>query len=341
MAENRVVGRWCRAARTLAAAFALFAAATPAVAQDCSLKKMATFDIAKAKSGAVTIPVTLNGTPENMYLYLGGAHSELGADAAVALALNPQRIENGATGYTNSGKAIDHYVMISDLMMGQVGIHHSEFVIVPPENREDNVAGAIGPDVLHNFDVDLDFGAGKINLFSPDHCPGKVVYWTADYVAIPLKVAAGGRMYVPIELDGHGLLALLDVTSRFSALNAKTAALVYGIDEKSPGIERISDAKPDDPVQYRYRFKSLSLNGVEVKNPPVLLFSDTGEVELKRHANRMDLDSATVGATELDVPRFAIGLDVLTKLHVYMANGEKTLYLSAAGAGLAASAASH
>ncbi len=41
-----------------------------------------------------------------------------------------------------------------------------------------HVVGVIGTDLLGKFDVDLDIAHKKLNLFSPDHCKGQVVYWT-------------------------------------------------------------------------------------------------------------------------------------------------------------------
>ena len=39
------------------------------------------------------------------------------------------------------------------------------------------------------YDVELDFSSDTMNLFSPDHCPGHVVYWKAPVVAaVPISL---------------------------------------------------------------------------------------------------------------------------------------------------------
>ena len=324
-----LIVHWGRAIGTIAAVFFFTGAAA---AQDCSLKKMASFDMVQTKSGGIAIPVALNGTTELLRVNLNGMYSGITSDVVAQLGLDQHRIENGMRMVTDAGTSIDHYVQLSSVAIGSKSGSYIPFEVEPGTKSSDGVAGDLGADLLRNFDVDLDFGAHKINLFSPDHCPGKVVYWGADYVTIPLTIDEDGVAFLPVLLDGHELRATINTMNYPTTLDSDIAARVYGIEETSPGVQHLNGAKPDDIVRYAYRFKSLSLSGVEVKDPLIEMFDGSvAENALRRAATRMELDVATVGGGSINSSRLQIGLDILSKLHLYLAYGEKMLYFSAAG----------
>ncbi len=59
--------------------------------------------------------------------------------------------------------------------------------------------GILGSEMLRNVDVDFDFSANKVNLFSPDHCAGNVVYWqtpTVPVAIVPFTLNASGQHHV-------------------------------------------------------------------------------------------------------------------------------------------------
>jgi hypothetical protein len=47
--------------------------------------------------------------------------------------------------------------------------------------------GILGMDFLSRFDIEPDVTKGKFNLYSQDHCPGQVVYWSDTYASSRAK----------------------------------------------------------------------------------------------------------------------------------------------------------
>ena len=114
------------------------------------------------------------------------------------------------------------------------------------------------------------------------------------------------------------------------------ARRLFDIDAKSPGIEKIAGAKPDEVVGLRYRFKSLSFGGVSVVNPLIYLLPDFAEHSMKVDEGKIADDP--VWGPIRDVSRFIVGTDILRKLHLYVAYREQKLYVTAASAGVSAPA---
>lgn len=192
--------------------------------------------------------------------------------------------------------------------------------------------GTLAPDLLQLFDVDFDFGHGKLNLFSPEHCPGKVVYWAGAYAEVPFSFMAAsllGANHIKLQmtLDGHALTTALDTGSNTTLLMEPVAIKSFGLDANSPNAQKIAD--PRQIFLYRYQFQSLELNGIAVKHPLITVMSDQAERSFRSlHTSKMDSDP--LYGISLDTPDLILGADVLRHLHLYIAYKERMLYVTAA-----------
>jgi hypothetical protein len=170
--------------------------------------------------------------------------------------------------------------------------------------------GTLGPDVMADYDVDIDFGHNSLSLISQDHCPGQVVEWTTmGFIVIPMDVERNGHVRFPVKIDGQNVMAILDTGSNASLISM-TAAIQLGIDPKAPELKLVRDTG-----QYQifaYPFQSLNFGRVSVKNPPIAIVSDNFAKQL---------------GTDL-----ILGTQVLRHMHLYIAYGEKRLYITAAQA---------
>ena len=167
-------------------------------------------------------------------------------------------------------------------------------------------AGVIGPDLLMQYEVELDFANNKMNLFAQDHCPGQLVYWTHDpVVTVPMNIDAFGHIGVDVVLDGKPIAAHLDTGAPLSSMTLTNATADFGLTPDSPGMTRKDVAAG---TVYLYQFKSLSLGGVAISNPTIFV----------------------AGGQQGEVKRdFLLGLRELSKLHVLISYKEKTLYATA------------
>ena len=72
-------------------------------------------------------------------------------------------------------------------------------------------------------DLDMDFGAMRLNFFSADHCEGDVVYWPHQALAVVPVNLASGHFEIATTLDGHPLTAVIDTGSPWTILSAQWA----------------------------------------------------------------------------------------------------------------------
>ena len=190
--------------------------------------------------------------------------------------------------------------------------------------------GTIAPDFLQAFDVDFDFGGHMLNLFSPKHCPGKVVYWAAHYGTVPFQ-RIGSHIVADVTLDGHDFRATVDTGASVTALRDTDARSFFALEEDSPDNVAVPGATADSIIAYRHRFSTLKIGDVTVKDPMIAIFRDKVEESYRRrHSSKSDFDP--IYGTRMHAPAIVLGMDVLTKLHFYIAYGEKTIYVTAVAA---------
>jgi predicted aspartyl protease len=288
--------------------------ATAALAADpapCGpLKQIAaTIPLTARTANLFTLQVTLNGTTFNMVMGTGQPFSMIDTDVGKSLNLRVAR----ALGLP---QARVQDVVIGGAIRGQ----NVPFVVGPysmkaPDGTSSipDLAGLLAPDQLGQFDMDVDFGARTLKLMSPDHCKGRVVYWQGPTGIVPIRVR-NGLVYVDVTLDGHLFHARVDTGAAMSVLYKYQAALYFDLTEKSPdmtvnGEMRTSTNGVTGPVSktYGHTFKTMDFEGVAVGNPNIQI-----------------IDIPPPGSYE----DMILGMDVLSKLHLYFAFKEGTLYVS-------------
>ena len=290
---------------SLAAAL-LASGAAQADGQKCSLGRYATLPITIDDAGGVTVPMKVEDQVQNMLIDTGGVFSMLADAAAARLNLRPQMIW-GTSLTMLGGKTLDHYVVAHSMEIAGARVRDRQFVLLPNDLLPPGVDGVLGPDILQVFDVDFDFAAGKVGLFSRDHCEGKVVYWTHDpHAQIPFKLDEGRHIKIDVQLDGQEVPAILDTGSSRSLMSQDTAVDLFKID---PAVVLSKNHN-------RYPFKMLTLEGVTVNNPDIILVPD-------------DKSKIMGGYRQ---PKLILSMGVLRQLHLYIAYKEKMIYVTAASA---------
>jgi len=287
----------------LALAGALLAGGASAE-EKCKLGRFVTFPMAFDEAGAVTVPMTVAGQEQRLLIDTGGVFSMLTEGSAKRLGLRPEMMHlQWMTMF--GGRKLDHYVE-APLTIAGVTIKNRAFVLIPDDQMPASDDGILAPDILAVFDVDFDFAASKLSLFSQDHCEGQVVYWTHDpYAVVPFKLDEGRHIKLQVTLDGKKVKAYLDTGASQSVMSLESAADAFGL-----------DAEVLKKAGGKYQFKTLSLEGVTVNNPNILLIPD-------------DKSKVLGGYNE---PELLIGIGILRRLHMYMAFKEHNLYVTPADA---------
>ena len=318
-------------ATTLTACFG-----TQAFAEDAChpLTLLTSVDLVRRdRDSRMYVPVSLQGKEKLMLLDTGGAVSEITSQVADELGL--QRRMLGFVEVNISGETSNQAADVSNFTIGQLTTKSIELVVSPFEalfNGDTRYAGLIAPNILRQYDVDIDFGAPKLSLLSQDHCDGKVIYWPANAVAVvPMRVLKSGHIIVSLQLDGKPVTAELDTGASMSTLTLPVAESDYGLKMGSPDTPYLSEMadKPGAAI-YHHRFKSLDFDGVAVGNLDVAILPDFLKDKYKQGpeiGSRLG-DSRTDG----EFADMLLGMNVLKHLHVYIAYKEQKLYITPASA---------
>ena len=304
------------------------AAASPASAQNCQLKLVNTIPIKMMAGGLRPIvTLTLNGVEKPFLLDTGGAATQISRATAQELKL-PIR-ELGGKMMDLYGDVSIHSARVDTLLLGHAQDRNTDLPILTSTlSRADLFVGLLAADYMASYDVELDFGGGKMNFFSRDHCEGKVVYWNAPGVAVVPMQFRDHHINIPLLLNSKPFKATVDTGAPGTTLLAPEAKRVFDLTGESPGIT-VSSTGPE-PRPFEYTFDTLSLEGIAVGKPRVTIIPDLrGKNDPNNHlitGTRLQ----RVNDRDSSEPTMLIGMNILSKLRIFIAFSENKLYITPA-----------
>jgi hypothetical protein len=292
------------------------------------LKRYASLDLAEDPQGLV-IPVIIEGSQEHMALDAGDWTSYITERDAHRLSLHVQRLSRGAdvrnADARNDTVQLQAMAIAKRFSIGNIPLTGATFFVVPDKTVAANVIGAVGMDMFAHFDIEIDIANRHLNLYSADHCPGSVVYWSTSFDSVPIRVGKLGELYFPMELNGKAIEATLATDLAVTTLTTDVTRRLFGFDANSADIETSVDA--DGRMAAHYRAMQLHAEGLDVLNAKIEL--------VKRPAEFCQITNR-LGATGYEgcsgVHPLRLGRNVLKKLHLYVATKEKIMYFTLAGA---------
>jgi len=304
------------------AALLVSAAGSASAATSCKpLTRITTVDTIAGPSHSMLVPVTIADSQQLMVFDTGGAVSNILLGTANELKIPVINTRTGVRYTTGSYSA--QVAIIPSVRIGNIEVKQARFMIMPddviPEALATHgVAGLLAP--TPGVDIDLDFAANRLSFFSSDHCEGQVIYWPAQTVAVvPMRVSAFEHIVIPVTLDGQQLDALVDTGADVSTLVLQVATERFGSDLAATDGAPRAGVDPGSQIRPRV-FKSLSFEGVTVANPELFL-----EPEV---VTRIPDGNQAAVKREFDIK---LGMSLLSKTHIYIANKERKLYITAAG----------
>lgn len=319
--------------------------------QDCSLKQIASLPITTTASGKIAVPVKIDGKDKLLAVELGAATSGINANLISELQLDTSPIPGAQVPahledilmmpsefpfvyqdpeFTKGVMtSIMRKVTLPDFQIGALAIKNMPVTALPAWDDPDGVVGILGTGILRHFDVELDFANAKMNLYGPDHCPGKVVYWTNAYAIAPITInGLTGEIMSDETLDGIPLKVSYSTDPGHGSMALVVAVKLLNISIGAPDLKKMGQV--NDREVYQYPFKTLSIDGLDLTNPKIDLVANDGCGETKAHGTVFipnTKNAALLCATDL-----TLQLDELRKLHLYFAFGENKLYVTAADA---------
>jgi len=269
--------------------------ALAASASEC--RRLATVNTDTMPDGRIKIPVMLEDRPLSFLVDTGGISTTIKWEEARALGLPVRQSIRKLTGV--GGSMLNFTVSGEKFSIGELRVRNAPiYVETRPLSGAD---GTLGPDILRNYDVEIDFARGSLSLVLPDRCAGAD---QAGSTVIAMDVAQNGHVRIPVKIDGKTLIATLDTGATISVISMQAAALL-SIYPSSPELTLVRDTGPYRI--YAYPFQTLEIGGVSVKNPRIAIASDRFLPEL--------------GAD------LVLGIDALRQMHVTIAYGQNRLYI--------------
>jgi predicted aspartyl protease len=284
----------------------------PATAEDdCRMRRLAKLPMQTSR-GMVVVQNALGDKPLNMLLDTGAYYTCFSESKVAELGMAIEtRPDNGVFLY--GGTPLRRVVSTADFRIGAITTPRYSYPLMPPERLPDGVDGLLGGDFLGNFDLDIDFAGGMVNLFSKEHCPGRVGYWTTEKLEPIALQRQDDRVHIctHVTLDGEDVRALIDTGASLSTLSLGHARRLFGIADTDPRLTEDTRFRDLQGCRH-FPFKQMHFGHVSVEAPDIVLVPE--------RESQMGPDPEPM----------ILGLTVLRKLHVYIAYRENNLYVTAA-----------
>ncbi|HUO02677.1 MAG TPA: pepsin/retropepsin-like aspartic protease family protein [Rhizomicrobium sp.] len=307
---------------------AVLAAANTAQAADCKPLGLVSSVALEPmdRDDRFTVPVTIDGHAEHLIVDSGSPFTMLSLDAAKRLDLKMRGNLIGSVSVT--GKSSNAQAIANTFDLGSAHATNFYFFIYAGQLKEGE-AGLVSPTSFSQSDIDFDFGGRRLNIFSRDHCEGRVIYWPERPLAVIPMDTRSGHLDVPVSVDGHALNAVLDTGATDTMLIDTAAWRIMGIKAGSADAPEIGASSADPLLKYySHPFASLSFGGVNVQNPRIIIMTDRMSDSLHQSTGG---GSRIAEPDNTHVPDIIIGMNILKSLHLYAAYGEKKLYITPAG----------
>ena len=303
--------------------------------RDCRLRQLASIAVDYSADASPTIPIVIQDHAVRAWLNTASVYSMIDQEAIEQLGLKARALGAGTPEITWGNKRINSYAIIPAISLGNARFKETAMLLLPTRaitvNGEGPIDGApiayLGMDVLTRVDIELDFGHNKMNVFSPDHCPGEVVYWADHYDVVPMRRGALKDLYFVMELNGKKLQTQLATGDRSSTIYANVASKLYGWDENPLGLQTMT---AENGSSGGHRTMALTAGGLSILNAQIDLRTATTCVRAARittdHDGALGFDGC-MGASPLH-----LGMNVLTKLRIYLSANEQKMYFTATDA---------
>lgn len=292
--------------------------------QDCHLRQVASLDVTVTAHHRVLVPVTLSGSPFRMELKLSSGVSVIDHSIVVERKIKTYSLDSGIFEVYGGGGRVTELAAVDGLSLGGARYSRIDLLVGPHYSAaEEGVIGDIGMDMFGNLDLELDLPHRKLKLFSQDHCPGKVVYWSSTYSTAVMRRGDLGNVYFPVELEGRKIDAALATGLAETSLTTDVTRRLFGFDEHSAGVEK--EVTQGETVLGQYRAMELTSSGFSVMNARIRLIPGSPNCSVIVGLGK-DAGAAYKGCSGV-VP-LNLGMNVLEKLHIYIATRENMLYFT-------------
>jgi hypothetical protein len=311
----------------LAVVFGLFLAGVgnAGAAEDCGLKPYASIPTENTADGRVLLDVAINGQPVKLRLELARLQSYVTEKLVKKLGLTETGGGGGdGTIREEDGVSLRHFVPVRKVNLGQ--LLRTELSAAVLENVDD-IDGTIGNMWFEGYDIEIDPARHRVNLFLQDHCPGTAVYWTDSYFQIDSYFDPRSTpIYTNVVLDGKPIRATLDTGKSRTTLAAATAQSVFEVTADKDGVRPapVPSMTGSTVQSFDHTFGALEIGPLRLPNKKVAI------ADLARYQQKFTGSQIAVTDDRPELRRLMLGMDVLSRLHLFIAYKEQKIYFTLA-----------
>lgn len=229
----------------------------------CSATPVASLPLYPLETGKYAVPVTINGREYRLEVDTGAQDHALAASVVDELGLEKTKLAT-KRGTMVGGAPLDTLVTAKDVAIGALKAK-SLSLFALTDARLHGSDGLLADKLYKDFDVDLDYGAGRMNLFRP--CSGRGAYWQhkAAAATIAFNTNAYDHILIPATIGGKNLTVRIDTGASELVLDVKALAF-FGLTTSSPGVNVTSSSGTH---WYHYTFDALTLGDWSLPKPEV------------------------------------------------------------------------
>ena len=256
--------------------------------------------------GHVVVDAAVNDHPLHFMVDTGGVFSAIGRPAVQALGIRPAPISQRFDILDIGGAQITEYARIDYLTLAKF---RSENLTLMISNMGPGEDGILAPDLLRNFDIELDFATQTMNLFKPPRCDDHVVYWTDDFVRLPMEITEQGHIRIPVIVNGTAIKATLDTGAPRTLIGDSAAKAIIGEDKETGRDASFSGGAGGKVTGVGVTPDSLTIGKFKWLAPTLI-------------------SSSVKTGWHKDGSEMLLGLDILHDLHLFFDYKGHALYIS-------------
>jgi predicted aspartyl protease len=246
---------------------------------NCAIHPVTRLDF-QEMGGLPIVEVQINGRPVKMIVDTGAQRTLLTEAAAKRLDL-PVDIGRFSQTVGVGGPTTEWDVKLDQLVVGGVRFPVERMAVSGfniPSRDGDAPEGLLGADILLGFDLDIDFSAGAITLYSARRCQDAKPPWNVPVIAIT-AYRKQDRILIPLQLDGVAARGLLDTGAEKTTLGSSLAerlGVTDGVMQPDPVVMQ-NGTGPSAVESRLHRFRSLTIGPAVTLGPMLpVLSSDFG-----------------------------------------------------------------
>ncbi|HTZ70863.1 MAG TPA: retropepsin-like aspartic protease [Acetobacteraceae bacterium] len=266
--------------------------------------------------GKLLVPVGIQGSPEQVALDTGAGVTVISTEAADRLEILHDFDNAAELGGVGGADSVLYIGKVKQFDIG--GLHLAKLrmpIVDLPMHTDEGapVAGFLGADILHAFDVEVDIPGGRLALWRGGACHDPAPDWTDGVTPINFDLDPGNHILVPLRVGESNLTAMLDTGAGTLSLTTR-AALRAGLSQDAldadPQIQGTGVNNRAWHGQW-HRFDKVDFAGIGFSNV---------EAGIVPSANISAYDS--LGGTDA-----LVGVSLLRRVRLFISYRTRSLYV--------------